>query len=275
MSTELVVASISAAVALVSVAISARASRRQALLAAELERRAAAHARDVARQDVMSRVRDPLLWAAYDLQSRIYNIARSQFGFLTLYYREGTPQEREYARRNTLYVIAEYFYWVEILRQRVQFLDLGNREDNRKVVDLLHEVSNRFSADRNRGAGFRLFRGEQRAIGGLMASQTGDDQGCMGYAEFCRRLDADQEFGAWFASLDESIQELGNEFYVEPRLLEIQHTLIKLIKFLDHEGERFPFTRELPRQRTDTPRWLNDVQVNVSELGPDEGSSLI
>ncbi|MER7404733.1 hypothetical protein ABT373_20100 [Streptomyces sp. NPDC000070] len=267
MSTELIVASMSGAVALVSVVISARASRRQALLAAELERQTAAYARDAARQDVMSRVRDPLLWAAYDLQSRIYNIARSQFGFLTLYYRDGTPQEREYARRNTLYVIAEYFCWVEILRQRVQFLDLGNREDNRKVVDLLHEVSNRFSADRNQGAGFRLFRGEQRAIGELMVSQVGDDQGCIGYAEFCRRLDTDQEFGAWFASLDEAIQELGTEFNVEPRLIEIQHTLIKLIKFLDQNGERFPFTRELPRQRAETPRWLNDLQADVSEPG--------
>ncbi|MGW8399277.1 hypothetical protein ACWGLP_21745 [Streptomyces lydicus] len=269
MSTELVVASISGAVALVSVVISARASRRQALLAAELERQAAALARDVARQDVMSRVRDPLLWAAYDLQSRIYNIARSQFGFLALYYKDGNPQERKYARLNTLYVIAEYFCWVEIIRRRVQFLDLGNREDNRKVVGLLHEVSNGFNADRNQGPGFRLFRGEQRAIGELMISEDGDSPGCIGYAEFCRRLDADQEFCAWFNSLDEAIQLLGNEFYVESRLIEIQHTLIKLIKFLDEGGERFPFTRQLPRQRAGRPRWVGDRQADVSEPGPD------
>ncbi|MFE2038181.1 hypothetical protein ACFXBB_34085 [Streptomyces scopuliridis] len=217
MSTELVVASISGAVALVSVVISARASRRQALLTVGLDRQIAALARDAARQDVMSRVREPLLWAAYDLQSRISNIARSRFGFLTLYYKDGTPQEREYARRNTTYVIAEYFCWVEILRRRVQFLDLGNREDNRTVVDLLHEISNRFSSDRNQGAGFRLFRGEQRTLGDLMISQDGDEQGCIRYAEFCRRLDTDEEFGAWFASLNEAIQKLGNEFYVEPR----------------------------------------------------------
>lgn len=267
MSTELVVASISGAVALVGVVISARASRRQALLAAELERQTAALARDVARQDVMSRVRDPLLWAAYDLQSRIYNIARSQFGFLALYYKDGNPQEREYARRNTLYVIAEYFCWVEIIRRRVQFLDLGNREDNRKVVDLLYEVSNRFSSDRNQGAGFRLFRGEQRAIGELMISEDGDGQGCIGYAEFCRRLATDQDFCAWFSSLDESIQVLGDEFYVEQRLIEIQHTLIKLIEFLDEGGERFPFTRELPQQRADRPRWLSHLHADASEPG--------
>ncbi|MDJ1132664.1 hypothetical protein [Streptomyces iconiensis] len=267
MNAELVVALLSGAVALVSVGISARASRRQAVLAAELERQTAALDREVARQDVMSRVRDPLLWAAYDLQSRIYNIARSRFGFLTLYYKNGSPQEREYARRNTLYVIAEYFCWVEIIRRRVQFLDLGNREDNWKVVNFLHEVSHRFSADRDRGPDFRLFRGEQRAIGELMIRQDGEEPGCLGYAEFCRRLEGDQEFGAWFASLDAAVQALGDEFRVQARLIEIQHTLIKLIKFLDEGRERFPFTRELPQQRAGASRWPDAPPADVSGSG--------
>jgi hypothetical protein len=253
MDTALVVASISGVVALASVVISARASRGQALLAAELERQTTALARDAARQDVMSRVRDPLSSAAFDLQSRIYNISRG--GFLT-FYTGGTPREQDYALHNTLYVFAQYFGWVEILRRRVQFLQLGEREDNRRVMLLLHDVSGRFASTTNRGSAFRLFRGEQRALGELIISPGADEHGCIGYVEFCRRLNNDQEFAGWFSSLDESIRTLGDEYSMEPRLIDIQHALVELIKFLDQEGERFPHhvTRLLPRPGAETPR---------------------
>ncbi|MEV5733378.1 hypothetical protein [Streptomyces sp. NPDC052292] len=268
MSTDLLVAVISGAVALVSVAISAQASRRQTLHAAELERQTAALSRDVARQDVMSRVRDPLLWAAFELQSRVYNITRSQFGFLTLYYKEGTPREREYALRNTLYVFAQYFGWVEILRQRIQFLNLGEQEYNRKVMELLHEVSGKFSSDTNRGTGFRLFRGEQRALGELLISPDRGEQNCIGYVDFCHRLETDRDFAAWFTSLDESIRHLGDEYYIESRLISVQRALVQLINFLDPDGERFPQhgMRALPEQRAEAPRWLNSQQTDLSDL---------
>ncbi|MCC5479054.1 hypothetical protein [Streptomyces barringtoniae] len=268
MSTDLLVAVVSGAVALASIAMSARASRRQTLFAAELERQTAALSRKVARQDVMGRVRDPLLWAAFELQSRIYNIARSESGFLTFYYKEGTPRERKYALRNTLYVFAQYFGWVEILRQRIQFLDLGEQEYNRKVMELLHEVSGHFSSDTNRGNGFRLFRGEQRALGELVIWADGEKQGCIGYVDFCRRLDADRDFADWFTSLEESIRHLGDEYYSESRLIRVQHALVQLINFLDPDGERFPQhgTRALPEQRAEAPTWLNGHQTDLSDL---------
>jgi hypothetical protein len=38
------------------------------------------------------------------------------------------------ARNNTMFVVAEYLGWVEILRRGIQFLDLGSEADNRAVV---------------------------------------------------------------------------------------------------------------------------------------------
>jgi type II secretory pathway pseudopilin PulG len=73
---ELLIAVLSAAVALTSVAMSSRASRRQAKLAAELDRLSAERQRALARQDIMSKHRDQLLWAAFDLQSRVYDFGR-------------------------------------------------------------------------------------------------------------------------------------------------------------------------------------------------------
>ncbi|MDN3261537.1 hypothetical protein QWJ26_17240 [Streptomyces sp. CSDS2] len=269
MSIELLVAAISGAVALVSVFMSARASQKQTHLAAELERQTLELSRAADRQDVMSRVRDPLLWAAFELQSRIYNIARSQFGFLTLYYKEGTPREREYAVRNTLYVFAQYFAWVEILRRQIHFLDLGKQEYNRKIMALLHEVSDHFSSDTNRGTGFRLFRGEQRALGELMISSDGEEPGCIGYVDFCNRLDNERDFADWFTSLEESIRQLGDNYYSESRLITIQHSLVELIGILDPDSERFPqhSRSALPRQHAEAPSWLDGLQRDSPEPG--------
>ncbi|MET9294274.1 hypothetical protein [Streptomyces sp. NPDC003077] len=254
MSTELIVASVSGAVALLSAVLSvvlgARSSRRQAELAARLERQTAALAREAGRRDLMHRVRDPLLWAAFDLQSRIYNIARSQNGFLALCYLDGTPREREYARRNTLFVFAEYLGWVEILRRRVRFLDLGVREENREVVDLLHRVATVLNSNAHDSRAFRIFRGEQRAIGESVITDEGGETGCIGYAEFCRRLDSDPAFADWFGQLDADVRELGEDPRPLPRLVELQHVLMDLITFLDPQGERFPahLTRRLPEE---------------------------
>ena len=70
----------------------------------------------------MSRYREPLLRAASDLQSRIYDIVGQKF--LACHLQQGGPADQEYACRNTMFVFAEYLGWVEILRRGVQFLDL-------------------------------------------------------------------------------------------------------------------------------------------------------
>ncbi|MFI5773090.1 hypothetical protein ACIA74_32185 [Streptomyces sp. NPDC051658] len=238
MSVELVVAGISGVVALAGVALSGRATRKQALLSAELTQGSARRARSEQRQDVMSRYRDPLLWAAFDLQSRLENIAVREVGFLTTHYACGSPRTREYARRNTLFVLAEYLGWVEIIRLRVRFLDLGDREDNRRIVALLFEVGKVLSSDGYADARFSLFRGEQRAIGELMVADGGES--CIGYAEFCRRLDTDSAFAAWFDRPSDDIEESATRTAPAGRLVDLRNSLLELIQFLDPDGVRFP-----------------------------------
>jgi hypothetical protein len=83
MSVELAVSTISAILALAGAAItallSARAARERLVLQAEIERQDAIRHKQEERQDLMHRIRDPLLWAAFDLQSRIYNIVCQNF----------------------------------------------------------------------------------------------------------------------------------------------------------------------------------------------------
>ncbi|MEU8570460.1 hypothetical protein AB0C51_19285 [Streptomyces pathocidini] len=238
MNVEVVVVALSAVVALGSAALTSRATRQQTVLTAELDRQTAERARAVERQDVMGRFRDPLLWAAFDLQSRLFNIVRQGF----LHYRRvgGTARERQYALRSTLFVLAEYLGWVEILRRRIQFLDLGSRQDNQKLVELLAKIGTALSTDLYSDRYFRVWRSEQRAIGEIMINGGGEADSCIGYAEFCRRLEADQEFAVWLSDLTEDVEALAERAKPHPRLVELQNALMDLIDFLDPEIERFP-----------------------------------
>lgn len=247
MNTELVVASLSGAVALVSVAYSSRANRRNSFLREDLDRQAAERDRMLERQDTMSRFRDPLLWAAFDFQSRLYSIAGQ--GFLRVYFVH--PEDRLYAVRSTLHVLAEYLGWVEILRRRINFLDLGNKESNRRIVALLSRISTVLNDDAYPDRNFRLFRSDQRAIGELVIKEGKDADSCIGYAEFCARLESDPGFAAWFTRLSDSIAALASLEGRHPRLVELQVALMDLIDFLDPEQERFP---QKHRFRLNRPR---------------------
>ncbi|SOD90932.1 hypothetical protein [Streptomyces sp. Ag109_G2-15] len=225
MNTELIVASLSGVVALVSAAYSSQANRNNSLLKDDLERQKAERSRTLERQDVMSRFRDPLLWAAFDLQSRLFNITSQ--GFLRVYFVQ--PHDQRYAVRSTLHVLAEYLAWVEILRRRIYFFDLGNQRIGKVLNDDGY-------ADRN----FQLSRSNQRAIGELVIKDGKDAECCMGYAEFCSYLESDSEFASWFAPLSDSITELASLQGRHPRLVDLQVALMDLIDFLDPQQERFP-----------------------------------
>ena len=111
---------------------------RIARLTDHLTKQCEAASREAQTAALMSKYRDPLLRSAIDLQSRLYNI--HQHDFLKRFYQR-SPSAKNYAIHNTLYVVAEYFGWVEILRREIQFLDLGELEMNRRLVELLANIS--------------------------------------------------------------------------------------------------------------------------------------
>jgi len=195
----------------------------------------------------MGRYRQPVLRSAVDLQSRFYNIVENRF--LRRYFSTGSgasESDRAYATTSTLYVIAEYLGWVEILRREVQYLDLGDLEANRRMTDLLEEITSLFLTDRIDDA-FRLFRGEQRAIGEIMLIARPSDElvryECMGFAAFTQELESD-DFSKWFARLTSDVERLANREDVrERRVLQLQSALIDLIDFLDPDCARVPASR--------------------------------
>jgi hypothetical protein len=167
---ELLVALIPAAaallIALLSVVLSARAARGTAQLQDVLERRRQQASKEELLEQVMSRYREPLLRAAFDLQSRLYNIAKQSF--LSRYLHRGNPAEQEYV------LLAD-----------------------RPYPD----------------ATFRIFRGEQRAVGELMVDAAmpsgGSSSQCIGYAAFVAKLEREPSFARWFAKLEDDVRQLA------------------------------------------------------------------
>jgi hypothetical protein len=152
------------------------------------------HTRD--RSDLLiARYAEPLGSAAFDLQSRLYNILRREF--LTAQF-----DKSDYAESSTLWLFGKYLAWAEILRREVQLVDFGDVQRTATFQLHLASVTSILASDMSiKDPVFNLFRTEQRAIGELMvvertvAGQQRSDS--IGYAAFKSRLQ-DQSFGSWF-----------------------------------------------------------------------------
>ncbi|MEH2050183.1 hypothetical protein [Nostoc sp.] len=233
MKPEIITAIIAAIVAVISAIISIYGQTRVTQLTDRLAKQREAESREAKTIALMSKYRDPLLRAAIDLQSRLFNIRQRRF-LQNFYHR--SPSEQDYTIHNTLYVIAEYFGWVEILRREIQFLDLGDLEMNRRLSELFVNITQAFGTASLEPT-FRLFNGEQRAIGEIMLVSRSQDKltryECIGYATFVKKM-SDPEFARWFMTLKSDIEIMANKSKTdEQRIIAIHSKLIDLIDFLD------------------------------------------
>lgn len=186
-------------------------------------------------EEILAKYREPLVQAAFELQSRLYNIIRG--GLLQNFHLKGNELERAYTIENTLFVFAQYLAWTEVIRREIQFLNLGEIDSTRRLSRLLDRIRSIMLSSRL-GKVCRIFRGEQRAIGELMILTKDNENFCMGYAAFVARKDT--EFRHWFGPLHESIDELArNSSSDQGRLQLLQHALVDLIDYLDPNYMRF------------------------------------
>jgi hypothetical protein len=196
-------------------------------------------------QATIRRYRDPLLHAAFELQSRIWNIVDG--GFLARY---GGPGG--YGERSTLWVFAQYLGWAERLRRDVQFLDAGSAAKSRALGERLEAIRLALASDKQvADPRFNVFRAEQRAIGELALRE----EDVVGYASFSRLLEEDADFAAWFDKLRSDLEATRHEERPELyRLRLLQRRLVDLIDLLDPDRVRFRRARErlpLPPSRPD------------------------
>jgi hypothetical protein len=206
---------------------------------AELEQRAKREERQIEYEQLMKKYKGPLLHAVYDLQSRLYKIIIR--GLVERYLNLGNEHERSYVINNTVFVIAQYFAWTEIIRREVQFIDFASSKNTEQLSVLQDNIYGLWQTD-SFGDKFRVWAGEQRAIGELMIEEKNGRAACIGYAKFLQRLKDNQE--PLFEQLKEDVISLSKNVKASyPRLINIQNGLIDILKFLDPEGVRFPKDR--------------------------------
>lgn len=228
---QVLTASISTVGALISVWYGSRAARGERMAAAE---------------ELAKLFREPLLQAAFNLQSRIYNIIELDF-FERFLSERSTNEEREYARLYTMYLFAQYFCWWEIIRSHSQFLDPRNNQFNRTVMRKIEAVRDTFAESTTiQDPTFRLFRGEQRALGEVMLTPIADPQPgaprweCRGYAAFVQALECEQ-VERWFRRLREDIAVTARDRRGhDARLRLLQWRLMDVVDVLDPDSLRVP-----------------------------------
>ncbi|MGS2616351.1 hypothetical protein ACVCAH_17770 [Micromonospora sp. LZ34] len=257
MQPEVAVAVLSAGVALACALVSAIASHRTTVAGYKLQQQADQQAKRHLAEDLFRRYREPLLWSAQSLQSRLYN--GISLGFLTRYLCSGDAEEQRYARDNTVFVLAEYLGWLEIIRRDQRFWDRRALETVEPLFDAIGRTSHILATDSVTGP-FRLFRGQQRAIGELMLIREESPQGggleVMGYAAFCGKLDNDPQFAKWFDRLRaevDTVESVGHDG--NTRLIRLQDNLLDLVKLLSPKGSPLAVTeqKKLPAMRGPLP----------------------
>jgi hypothetical protein len=225
---------VSAVVALRQSRMAERLSRVDHELELQLHAREALFDRGLQAEEVLSRYREPLAAAAFDLQSRLYNILRLDF-----FDKFGPSHARgEDALRTTLFRLAQYFGWTEILRRDIQFLSFPEDEDTRRVAHLQSGIARCFLRH-ELGPALMIWSDEQRAIGERMIVEEHGKVLCMGYATFRERCD--DVFADWCERLRTELPEGSGHV----RLREAQHLLCDLVETLD--ARRVRYTEDLER----------------------------
>lgn len=206
---------------------------RLAKLESDLAEARATRERAVEAEAVLAKYRDPLITATFELQDRLQNLLRAKGQSILVYL--AVPERRELAIHSTLFRVAQYFGWAEIIRREIQFLEIAPRSSMGNVQDALGQVGWAFATDKF-GGDFMLWREEQRAIGERMISADSATLTTIGFAQF-DELYVDR-FAAW---LDSFATTLEGRFSRE-RLIELHHRLIDLGKRLDPQELRYAWS---------------------------------
>lgn len=242
MSDAIIVALVSGAVSLAAAGVALVSNRSVARLSSELEERRRLASKREQAEELRARYRDPLLGTIFDLQSRMYNVVAQSF--LVRYV---DTDERGYAIDNTLYLLAEYLAWVEIIRREIQFLDLGEEVANREWLNALEAVRDVLARDDIEPV-LRIFRGEQRAIGEVTTRPIDEPAGgrrheSIGFADFVARRGSG-DFDRWFRRLEGDLRLLAREPGTHlARASLLQNSLIDALEIFDPDCRRFPAER--------------------------------
>lgn len=192
-------------------------------------------------EKAMSKYRDPLLLAAYDLERKLWVIANGDARL----HLEGSEEQRQYLYQRTCFQVGQYFAWTYILRNETQFLRFSKGKRTKLHTRALGKISEEFSEWRSDSYAFRIWTGEQEALGEEMMIEKGEKEGqriCMGFGTFRERWTAGKSDDPLFVRLKNDIDAMSMEQKGmhhsgnKDKILRVQHLLVDLVDELDPDG---------------------------------------
>ncbi|MFI7585661.1 hypothetical protein ACIB24_01135 [Spongisporangium articulatum] len=175
--------------------------------------------------ELFDQYRRPLLAAAVELTRRLGNIRHRNFDI----YLRTSGRRGELAVLTTLYRLASYLGWREVITRERAYLRHPDDAKASTLVRQLEDVATQLSSD---GPGFgtelMLWKDEQRAVGGLMIFGENPSR-IIGFEQFVE--DYDQVFAPWLGDFAGVL--LRPDVAEHPRLLALGESLDRLIEELD------------------------------------------
>jgi hypothetical protein len=247
MSTDLIPSLISGLIAIIAAGIAIWGQFKNSRINHQFEQ----HKLNAESERHIAKYREPLIRSAADLQSRLFNILA--LNFIERFLTNGTDRERKYAISNTAFLFAQFFAWTEATRQEIQFIKLDDHDQTRKLAELQNNIYAIFQTDKYQPE-FRVFAGEQRAIGEKMLTYNNSGLKCMGYGEFLSNNNFPSD--PLIKALFDDVENLEKTCTLAiPRFIALQNSLIELMDFLDPEYLRFPKS-----ERTKYSSHLTDIK---------------
>lgn len=193
--------------------------------------------RHAAVQAELDLYREPLLSAVDQVGNRLDIIRNEDFFF----YLE--TDRREHALLSTLFRLAQYFAWTEILYGRSGHLHFAADGNTRAVSQTLELITSTFADDRYdrieprdfTSSQLAIWREEQRAIGELMI-QGSNPPACIGYGSFANNYE--DAYSQWFVTFASQMEAMfrtrpTQEVRGSERLDQMQGLMAKLLVELD------------------------------------------
>ena len=238
METALIVGVVGGAVGLASTITTAIMTTITARSVEQLKHRFDSEKRAAAERQEISIYSEALARSAFDLQSRLYNFLKNDFAF---YLEGGDGRDKIYAVEYTTFLIGQFFCWVELTRREINFIKLDDHARTKSLLRKQDDIYATWGTDKGSVA-FRIFAGEQRAIGEALIEGEHEYTTCMGYGSFLEAYPRGQS--ALIDYVRDQVEALPLTLEAaRARLTTIQHMLIDILDIIDGDRLRFPDQR--------------------------------
>jgi len=186
----------------------------------------------------------PILLSAQSLRDRLENIIKN---IESIEKQNWLPAEggQNYYYKSTLFVVGQFFGWVQILRRNIVYLDFAVTKETQKFERFLNLIENGFTNPAlyeqaktglpHQSQDKWVFKYILQSLGALMV--THDEQGhrAIDYVAFCKLYESSDgdDFRSWFSHLEEIFKGLNANDVRFKRIIAIHIVINSFVDYLD------------------------------------------